>query len=328
MPNQKFRWGILGPGSIARSFATGLAALPEHELYAIGSRSKERADAFAAQYGATKTYDSYEALVADPNVDAIYASRPHTFHSEDALLCIRAGKPVLVEKPFAVNERQSREVIDAAREAKVFVMEAMWSRFIPITVLLRKLVAEGRIGEPRMIQADFGFRAGLNPEGRLFNLALAGGGLLDVGVYPLSFSSMIFGEPAQVASIADIGSTGVDEQAGVVLGHKGGQISLISTGVRINTLQEAVVLGTEGNIRLPAKFWNPRKLVINAGGKEEIIEIQVAGNGYEFEALEVAANVRAGRIESESLPHSETVSIIRTCDRIRSQWGLKYPVED
>ena len=328
MPNTKFRWGILGPGSIANKFATGLAVLPDHELYAVGSRTPERAEAFAKQYGASKIHSTYEALAADPDVDAIYAARPHTFHAEDVLTCIAAGKPVLVEKPFTVNEKQARRIVDASRAAKVFLMEAMWSRFIPATVAARKMIAEGKIGDPLMIQADFGFRAGINPNGRLFNPDLAGGGLLDVGVYPISFSSMIFGEPTQVASLAEIGETGVDFLAGAVLGHSGGRISMISTGIRINTPQAAVVIGAEGTLRMPAPFWNPRKVVLAAGGKEEEFDFPIAGNGYEFEAIEVANCVRAGKIESDGLPLDESISVVRTMDKCRAQWGLKYPGEE
>lgn len=328
MPETKFRWGILGPGNIAKKFATGLQALPNHELVAIGSSSKERATAFAAEFGARRAYGSYEELVADAEVDAIYAARPHTMHARDALFCIAAGKPVIVEKPFTVNEGQARQVVDAARTAGMFVLEAMWSRFIPATVEVRKLVADGAIGAPRMIQADFGFRAGVNPKGRLFNPDLAGGGLLDVGIYPLSFSSMIFGEPTQVVSVADIGSTGVDEQCGVVLGHKGGEISLVASAVRTNTPQAAVIIGEEGRITLNSPFWNPRTYTISRCGKDETVEIPISGNGYEFEALEVEKCVRAGLNESPGLPLDETISLIRTMDKCRAQWGLKYPGEE
>lgn len=324
----KFRWGVLGPGSIARKFATGLKALPGHELTAVASSVQDRADFFAKEFDVRKAYSDYRALVADSDVDAIYAARPHTFHAQDALLCIEAGKPVLVEKPFAVNAAEAKRVIDAARAANVFVMEAMWSRFFPLVDEMRRLIADGVIGEPRMIQADFGFRAGINPEGRLFNPSLAGGGLLDVGIYPLSFSSMIFGEPTQVTGIASIGETGVDEQNGIVLGHKGGQISLLASAVRTNTAQDALILGTDGRVRVHAPFWNPRAFTVSRGGKDELHERSVDGNGYEFEALEVEKRVRAGQTESELLPLDETLSLIRTMDKLRAQWGLKFPGEN
>jgi len=328
MSDTKFRWGILGPGSIAKKFATGLTVLPGHELVAVGSTSQERADAFAAEFGAGKAYGSHEELVADPEIDAIYAARPHTMHAQDALRCIEAGKPVIVEKPFTVNERQARSVVDAARSKGVFVLEAMWSRFFPLTREVRKLVADGAVGEPRMLQCDFGFRAGVNPEGRLFNPALAGGGLLDVGVYALSFSSMIFGEPTKIASLAQTGSTGVDEQCAAVLMHKGGEISMVAGAIRTTTPQEAWIVGTDGKIRIPCPFWNPRSYTLSRGGQDEVHEIAVEGNGYEFEALEVEKCVRAGLVESPDLPLDETISIVRTMDIMRAQWGLKYPGEE
>ncbi|HEY3332040.1 MAG TPA: Gfo/Idh/MocA family oxidoreductase [Capsulimonadaceae bacterium] len=328
MSDHKFRWGILGPGNIAHKFATGLSVLPDHQLVAVGSRSTDKADAFAKEYGGSaKVYGSYEALVADPDIDAIYVATPHTFHREHSLLCINAGKPVLSEKPFAVNEKQAAEVVAASRAKGVFAMEAMWSRFFPLITELKKVIADGTIGEVRMVQADFGFRAGVNPEGRLFSPALAGGGLLDVGVYTVSFSSLILGEPNQVTGIATIGETGVDEQNGLVLGHASGAISLLSSAVRTNSLHEATITGTDGRIRLSAPFWIPKVMTITAGGKDEVREVPYEGNGYNYQAVEVAKQVKAGKIESDIMPLDETLAILRTMDKARAQWGLKYPCE-
>jgi predicted dehydrogenase len=301
--------------------------LHDHELAAIGSRSLEKAQAFANEFGSGRAYGSYEELVADPNVDAIYVATPHPFHKEGMLLCVNAGKPVLCEKPFTVNAQEAADVADAGRANGVFVMEAMWSRFFPLVTELRKMIADGVIGEPRMVQVDFGFRAGVNPEGRLFNPALAGGGLLDVGVYAISFSSLILGEPNQVKGIATIGETGVDEQNGLVLGHTSGAISLIASAVRTNTAQEAIISGTDGRIRVHTCFWKPTTMTISAEGKEVVREFPITGNGYQFEAIEVAKQVRAGRLESDIMPLAETLSIMRTMDTTRTQWGLTYPCE-
>lgn len=327
MSDQKFRWGILGPGNIAHQFAKGLAVLPDHELYAVGSRSAEKAGEFAKTYGASNVYGSYEELVADPKVDAIYVATPHPYHKPCTLLCIEAGKPVLCEKPFTVNEKEAIDVVNAAKAKGIFVMEAMWSRFFPLITELKKVIAAGTIGDVRMVQADFGFRAGVNPEGRLFKPELAGGGLLDVGVYAVSFSSLILGAPNQVAGIATIGETGVDEQNGLVLGHASGAISLLASAVRTNTAQEAMITGTDGRIRVHTQFWKPKAMTITAGGKDEIVEVPHDGNGYQYQAIEVAKQVKAGKIESDILPLSETLSIMRTMDTARAQWGLKYPIE-
>lgn len=324
---QPLRWGILGLGSIARQFATGLKELPDAQLIAVGSRSQEKADAFGAEFDVPHRHKGYEALAADPDVDAVYIATPHPMHAEDALLCLDAGKAVLCEKPFTVNAAQAERVIRRAREKKVFCMEAMWSRFFPLVSRLRETLAQGGIGEARMLYADFGFRAGINPEGRLFNPAMGGGGLLDVGVYPISLASLLFGTPDAVTGLAHIGETGVDEQAGMVMRYGGGRLAVLSTGVRINTPQEAVILGTEGRITIHAPWWKPSKMTVSAGGKDEEISAPFQGNGFQFEAQEVARCVRAGRTESDILPLDETLSVMRTMDALRAQWGLKYPME-
>ncbi len=322
-----FRWGIIGPGSIAHKFATGLRALDDAQIVAVGSRSQDRADAFADTYDVSNRHASYEALAEDPEVDAVYVATPHPFHKENSILCLKAGKPVLCEKPFTINQHEAREVIEVARSEGVFLMEAMWTRFLPITKQVKAWVTDGAIGEVRMLYADFGFRARLNPKGRLFDLALGGGGLLDIGIYPISYASIIFGtQPATISSQAHIGETGVDEQAAMVFGYEEGQLALISCGVRVKTPHEAKILGTDGMITVP-KFWDGRTAILSAGGKEEVITLECTGNGYECEAAEVAHCVREGKLESDLMSHDDTLANMQTLDAIREQWGLKYPME-
>lgn len=322
------RWGILGCGNIARQFANGLAALDDAQLIAVGSRSVENADAFADQFSVPRRHSSYEKLVNDPEADAIYVATPHPFHQEHSILCLNAGKAVLCEKPFAINADQAEAVIQVAREKKVFLMEAMWTRFLPIVVQVREWIAEGAIGEPRMLSADFGFRAGVNPEGRLFNLALGGGALLDVGIYTLSFASMVFGpNPDRIESMANLGETGVDEQTAILLGYEGGQMALLSTAIRTSTLHEARIIGTEGAILLHPAFWKGERATLQAGGEEKTVEMPLEGNGYNYEATEVARCLRAGELESPTIPLDETLALIKLMDQIRAQWGLKYPME-
>ena len=320
-------WGILGPGSIAHQFADGLQATPGAKLVAVGSRTQEKADGFADKYGIANRHASYESLAADPDVHAVYISTPHPQHKAAVLLCLEHGKAVLCEKPFTVNAKEAEEVIASARAKDLFVMEAMWSRFFPAMARVRELIAGGAIGEARMLQADFGFRTGVNPEGRLFSPAMAGGGLLDVGVYPISLASMLFGTPTAVAGVAQMGETGVDEQAAVSLMYSGGQIAALTTGIRINTPQEAQILGTDGSIKMHAPWWKPTKLTVNANGKSEDIDVPFEGPGMNYEAAEVGDCLRAGKTESDILPLSETLSIMRTMDILRGQWGLKYPME-
>ena len=329
MPTTNIRWGILGAGNIAKKFAEGLKQLPEATLQAVGSRDLAKAQAFASAFGPAKAYGSYHALVSDAEVDAIYVATPHPFHMEHSMLCLAHGKAVLCEKPFAINAGEAREMIKLSRHKNVFLMEAMWTRFLPYIVKLRELLKENAIGEVRMIQADFGFRAGVDPKGRLFDLALGGGGLLDVGVYPISLASMILGKPTQTASLAHLGETGVDEQNACVLGYDKGRLALVSSAVRTNTPHEAFILGTEGKIKLHAPWWAGKVLTLYRDGKkEETIEVGFEGNGYQFEAAEVARCLAAGKIESDIMPHHETVAIMETLDELRAQWGMKYPMEE
>lgn len=323
------RWGILGTGSIARQFARGLAVLPDAALVAVGSRAQSTADAFGDEFKAPRRHGSYEALAADAEVDVIYVATPHPLHKPNTILCLEHGKAVLCEKPFAVNAAEAREMIDAARAAKRFVMEAMWTRFLPVIVQVRTWLRQGRIGEVRMVTADFGFRADYNEETRVLNPELAGGALLDVGVYPISFASMVYGGPPKaIATRACLGKTGVDEQNAMVLEYPGGALALLSSAVRTNTPQEVRILGTTGMIHVPPPFWRSERAVLSVAGKDdEVCSVPHVGNGYEYEAEEVMHCLRLGRLESEGMPHDETLSVMETMDAVRAQWHMKYPME-
>lgn len=324
----KFRWGILGAGNIAKKFCAGVQALADHELVAVGSRSQEKADQFGNQFNISHRHSSYEALVADPAVDAIYVATPHPMHKENSLLCLRHGKHVLCEKPFTINAAEAKVVIDEAHRLKLFLMEAMWTRFVPAVIEAKRLIDEGAIGEVRMINADFGFRAGFNPASRAFDPALGGGGLLDVGVYPISLASMLLGRPNRIATLAELGRTGVDEQSAFILGYPDGQLATLYTAVRTNTPQDAVIMGTDGMIRIHPPFWIPKKLTLTQPGKgAQEMEIPYEANGYNYEAAEVANCVRASKLESAVMPLDESLQIMETMDAIRAQWGLKYPME-
>ena len=323
------RWGVLAPGRIARKFAEGLQDADGAELVAVGSRSAERAQAFADEFGVSRVHCGYEELVDDSEVDAIYVASPHPFHAEHTILCLEAGKAALCEKPFTVNALQADRVVAAARRTGVFCMEAMWTRFIPTMVRLRELLGEGAIGEPRMLNADFGFRAGWDPESRLLNPELAGGGLLDVGIYPLSLASMVFGAPEATASVSHIGDSGVDEQAAVLLRYAAGQIAICYTAARTNTPHLAFIMGTDAQMWLGDSWWNGRALEIRRPGADapEIIEPERKGNGYNYEAEEVGRCLREGLPESPVMGLDESLSIVQTMDQIRAQWGLRYPME-
>jgi predicted dehydrogenase len=321
------RWGIIGLGAIAKSFARGLQAVPDAKLVAVGSRSLDKAKAFAAEFGAARAHGSYQELAGDREVDAIYVASPHPMHKEDAILCLEAGKAVLCEKPFTVNRAELEQVVAVARRRRVFLMEAMWTRFLPIMGRVREWLASGAIGEPRMLTADFGFRCAWDPQSRLLAPALAGGSLLDVGVYTVALAGMVFGPaPARITGLAHLGETGVDEQAAFVFGYPKGQLAVLASAVRTNTPQDARIDGTEGRIVIPS-FWKGSRAVLTAGDRTETVEMPLAGNGYNYEAIEVGRCLREGLLESPLIPLDESLAIMGTMDELRRQFGLRYPAD-
>ncbi len=318
------RWAVLGAGSIARKFAKGLK---DCELYAVGARSQQSADAFADEFGIAVRHTSYQALVEDEHVDAIYVATPHSFHKEHTLLCLSHGKAVLCEKPFALNLKEAQEMVAFAREKKVFLMEAMWTRFLPHMRKVAELIAQNAIGDVRMLQADFGFRmSSVMPEHRLFNPELGGGALLDVGIYPVALAHQLFGAPKNIKSFANLGETQVDEEAAMLFQHEQGQLSLLSTAIRLNTLHEAIITGTQGRITIEASWWQPTTMKLEINGQDpQILNINTPLNGYNYEALEVNNCLRQGKLESDTMPLNETLEIMKTLDALRNEWGLVYP---
>ncbi len=325
---ETIRWGIIGTGNIASKFAIGLQSLPDAQLLAVGSRSQDSADYFGDRFEIERRYSTYEMLAADEDIDAVYISTPHPFHCANTLLCLNAGKAVLTEKPFAINTAEANQMIALAREKKCFLMEAMWTRYLPVMVRVRELLAEGRIGDVRMLTADFGFRGNDDIKRRHLNPDLGGGGLLDVGIYPISLAFMLFGKPDRISSQAEIGKTGVDEQSAVLFGYESGQLAVTSSAVRTNTSQIAIIDGTKGRITIHTPWWMGERMTLEVYGQEKSeIHLPLSGNGYNYEAAEVARCLRAGRLESDVTPLDETLTIMQTLDAIRAQWGMTYPME-
>ena len=323
------RWGLIGLGSISRKFATGLGFLPDAEVYAVASRSQEKADAFGAEFGATKCYDNYEALANDPDVDVVYIGTPHTYHMPNTLLCLNAGKHVLCEKPFAVNRAEAQAMVDCARANNRFLMDAFWTRFFPGMIKLRELLAHKVIGDVMLLQVDFGFRVGeIMPDHRLFDPELGGGALLDVGVYCVQFASMVYGkQPSEIISKATLGSTGVDELSATVFKYSDYELATIVTAIRLSTPQEARIMGSKGYIAL-SDWWRPSEMTVVVSGQEpETLTFQNEGNGFNYEAAAVGHCIRSGLNECDVMPLNETLAIMDTMDRIRDIWGLRYPFE-
>jgi predicted dehydrogenase len=320
------RWGVIGPGTIAADFTDALHAHTSQRMVACGSRSAERAARFAAEHSVERSYDSYEALVADPEVDVVYVATPHSEHLEHALLAIRAGKHVLIEKPIAATAEQARIIVAAAREAGVFAMEAMWTRYLPQTDIVRQLLDDGALGDLRVVTADFGGRAPFDPAGRLWNPALAGGALLDLGVYVVSWASFALGVPAGIIATGTLASTGVDEQVALLLTSARGGQALLSTGLRAGTPSLATIAGSDARIEMDSPFWGPSGLrLYGADGGLAAHWGDPYGRPYRYgmsyEAAALARYVGEGRIESPLHSLDEAVSTLATIDEARRQLG-------
>ncbi|RSK28825.1 gfo/Idh/MocA family oxidoreductase [Bacillus sp. HMF5848] len=328
MDEKIIKWGILGTGGIASTFAKDLAFAKNAERTAVGSRTKESATKFAESHDVSRAYGSYDELLQDSDVDAIYVATPHPFHKENVLACLRAGKAVLCEKPFTVNSRELEEMIQYARENKLFLMEAMWTRFLPPIVKVREWIASGEIGDVLLVKADFGFRAPWDPEWRLLNPALGGGALLDAGIYPVSFASMILGtNPEKILSTAHIGETGVDEQFSIIMSYPSGKTATLNGAIRVGLTNEAYIHGTEGYIRVPS-FLSAKSATLYKNGEEvETFKDDRNSAGYAFEIEEVGKCLSQGLVESSVIPLDESLEIMKIMDQIRAQWGLKYPFE-
>jgi predicted dehydrogenase len=320
------RWGIIATGGIARSFVQDVALLDDAEVVAIGSRTAESADAFGERHGIPNRHGSYEALVNDPDVDVVYISTPHPAHHDAALMAIEAGKAVLVEKPFTMDVAEAVELIQAARAGGTFLMEAMWARWLPHMVEVRRILDAGTLGEIVSVTAEHGQWFERDPEFRLFKPELGGGALLDLGIYPVSFANMVLGTPATITAVSSPAFTGVDAQTSMIFTYDGGAHAVLTTTSYAATENAAAINGTKARLEIAGTFYRPSTVTVT-GRDEQVIEridIPVEGNGLRFEAAEVGRCLRAGLLESPVLPLEETLSIMRTMDEIRRQIGLSY----
>ena len=327
-PPVPIRWGILGTGFIAHTQTADLIGCG-FTVAAVGSRSQGPADAFAAEFGIPVAHGSYEALVADPGVDAIYISTPHPFHAENALLALRAGKHVLIEKPFTLTAGQAAEVVDAAEAAGLVVMEAMWTRFLPHMLRIREIIASGTLGDVRTLIADHNQDLPKDPLHRLNNPALGGGALLDLGIYPVSFAFDIFGAPTVVKALAAKTVTGVDRQTAILLGFDNGRQAVLHSALDTRGPNTASILGTEGRIEVDAVWYSPTTFTVfdSEGEVIERFDTVVAHRGMQFQAWEFERRIREDDRSPAILPAAESARIMETLDAVREQIGLSYPGE-
>jgi predicted dehydrogenase len=327
---EKIRWGILGTGKIARAFCQGLKFVPDAELVAVGSRSESSAKKFAEEFDVPHLHAAYSLLAQDPDVDIIYVATPHAVHAENMRLCLEAGKAVLCEKPFTINASQAKSVIDLARKKNIFLMEAMWTRYIPLIVKLRELVSEGIIGDLKFLEVGMGFIAPRNdPSKYFFDPNMGGGILLDGGSYAVSLASMIFqSRPSRISSMAFLGDAGVDEQSAIIFGYEGDPLAVLYLSFSTRIPPAFRIMGSKGRITVHPPLFNPTKMTItDANQVDELMEIPFIGNGYNYEIEEAMRCLRESKMESDIMPLAESLDVMSTMDEIRSQWNLKYPME-
>lgn len=328
MSLKTIRWGILSTGHIAERFAEALNELPDATLSAVGSRSQESAHAFAEKYGVARAHGSYEALAADPEIDVIYIGTPHAFHLENATRCMRAGKAVLCEKALTINASEAEEMVRIAREEKVFLMEAMIPRHVPLMKRVMAWVADGQVGDVRLVKASRCARGTFTAEGRHMNPALGGGSLLDVGVYVTSFAYQVFGRsPVETVGVAHLGDFGSDEQGVALLKYDDGAIANLSYALQTEAVADAYIYGTEGYIKIDETFAVPHRasLVKNKEVVEVLEEPIRNDNALIYEAEETMRCLREGLLESPFMPLDESVAIMHTLDALRSDWPMRYP---
>ena len=324
----EFRWGLMAPGGIAHTIARDFK-LAGIEFQAVGSRSSERAAAFAAEHGIAKSYGSYQELAADAEIDVIYIASPHSEHFAHGKLALEGGKHILVEKPFTINAAQARELAALAESLGLFAMEAMWTRFLPHMVRIRELLAAGAIGEVIAVEASHNQSLPAERHPRLHDLSLGGGATLDLGVYPVAFAVDVLGAPDRVVAVGSLSSAGVDQSVSASLGYQSGAVASLHTTLLSKAATTASISGTAGSIRIESNFYEAAEFKRYDAGYtlvEHFTELP-AGRGMQLQAVEVERCLAANQLQSELMPLSETIAVAEIMDEIRNQIGLRYPGE-
>jgi predicted dehydrogenase len=323
--SKTIHWGIIGLGKIAHKFAQDLTLVSGAKLHAVASTSTDRAKDFADQYQAKYYFSSYEGILNCPYLDVVYVATPHTLHKEIALMCLKKGIPVLCEKPFGMNRAEVQTMVDTARKHQTFLMEAMWTRFMPSFQHALQIVRNGEIGEVIGLKADFGFHSEFNPNSRIYNKSLGGGSLLDVGLYPAFAALMFLGKPQHIQAMAKIGASGIDESCAFQFQYASGAIAMMHSSVVTETGVEASIYGEKGRVEIHGRFHHSQTITKKLNGqKEEVFQHPYQGHGYHFEAKEVM-NCLKNRVEESSLmTHQLSLDLIEVLDSVRQEIGLDY----
>lgn len=323
---KKIRWGIVGPGEIANKFAKAIKNVKEASLVAVASRTEDKGKAFAEKYNIEKVFCGYEAMAESDAVDAVYIATPHPFHKPCAELFLNFGKHVLCEKPLCVNAKEAEALSICAGKNNVFLMEAMWTRFIPSIIKVQEIVRSGVIGEVRGIDASFCYASSIEEEAKLFQNDMAGGSLLDVGVYGLHFVSLFLGNNPISVSAEAIVEDGCDCITNVLLRYERGAIASVSSATKLQKPADAYIYGTKGHIYLP-HFYGAQEFFVRCGEEETKITAPSLGDGFEEEIIEACSCIEHGKLESKMLPHAESIAMLRLMDNIREKIGVKYPFD-
>ena len=322
--SEKVKWGIIGLGKIAGKFAEGLRDAENAELYAVASRDKEKAEDFAGDYEAVKSFGSYEELMQDEDVEVIYIATPHVFHHDLTIECLQNGKAVLCEKPFAMNYSEAKEMIEAARKNNVFLMEALWTAFLPHFQDVLDKVENKEFGTIKSLKADFGFPAEFDKEKRLFNKSLGGGSLLDIGIYPVFLAYKLLGMPESIEAEAEMTETGVDNKCDITFNYPNGLKAKLFSTFKEKTPTSAEIIFDDAKMVINSRFHEPTSVTTHIGEKHEIRDYGVENNGYTYEAEHVSKMLRDGKIESDIWTFQNTLDIVKLLDDIRSKIELEY----
>jgi len=321
---RKIKWGILGLGKIAGKFANGLTEVKGAELYAVASRSKTKAETFAKEHQATKLFSSYEAMLEDEELDVVYIATPHVFHHRQTLLCLDHKKAVLCEKPFAMNKKQVEEMIAKAKKENVFLMEAMWTQFLPHFKFVIEQIKSEKYGKIKNLKADFGFPAPVDLDKRLYNKNLGGGSLLDIGIYPIFMAMSALGIPEKIQAKVSFHDTGIDEDCDMIFEYKNGVEAELGSSIVKQTPTTAVIQFEKATITLNTRFHEPTSITIQTSEGEETKEFEINSNGYNFEAEHVQKMLLTGKTESTEMTFEKSLQLIDLLDKVRSEIGLEY----